>query len=103
MINLSPQHKVYDICDDLKGSYPKDFNWSSWHVGCKCFRTMIMKTPTELITEINNGQNLSPESSTNYVSGVPENFNSWLSENREAIDKRKSKPYFLEQNRKLIK
>ncbi|MFP3835338.1 hypothetical protein [Chryseobacterium sp. SIMBA_028] len=98
-INLSPQHKVYDICDELAGSYPKDFQWSSWHVLCKCFRTMILKSPTELITEINNGQNLSPESSSNFVSGVPDNFTSWLSENRESLEKIKSKPYFLEENK----
>lgn len=102
-INISPQHKVYDMCDDLQGSYPKDFQWSSWHVSCRCFRTMILKSQSELITEINNGQNLAPESSQNFVSGVPDNFNSWLSENRESLEKRKSKPYFLEENKKFVK
>ncbi|WP_223559605.1 hypothetical protein [Chryseobacterium lathyri] len=102
-INLSPQHKVYDMCDELQGSYPKDFNWSSWHVGCKCFRTMILKSQSELITEINNSQNLSPEASANFVSGVPDNFHSWLSENRETLEKRKSKPYFLEENKEKLK
>lgn len=102
-INLSPQHKVFDMCDELKGSYPKDFNWSSWHVSCKCFRTMILKSPSELITEINNGQNLASESSANFVSGVPDNFNLWLSENRENLEKRKSKPYFLDENKKFVK
>lgn len=102
-INLSPQHNIFDMCDELKGAYPKDFNWYSWHVSCKCFRTMIMKTPEELITEINDGQNLSPESSANFVSGVPDNFNSWLSENRETLEKRKSKPYFLEENKRFVK
>ena len=33
-INLSPSHRHYDMCDELKGTYPKDFNWSSWHVNC---------------------------------------------------------------------
>jgi hypothetical protein len=102
-INLSSQHRVYDICDELQGSYPKDFNWSSWHVGCKCFRTMLLKSQSELITEINNGQNLSPESSANFVSGVPDNFSSWLSENRDTLEKRKSKPYFLEENKMFVK
>lgn len=102
-INLSAQHKVYDICDELAGSYPKDFNWSSWHVGCKCFRTMILKSQTELITEINNGQKLAPESSQNFVGQLPDNFHSWLSENRVTLDKRKSKPYFLEENKMFVK
>lgn len=102
-INLSPQHSVYDMCDELKGSYPKDFNWSSWHVGCKCFRTMILKSQSELITEINNGQNLSPEASKNYVGDVPQNFNKWVNDNREMIERRKSKPYFIQENSKFVK
>lgn len=65
--DLSPQHKVYDICDELQGNYPKDFKWSSWHVSCKYFRTMILKSQEELINEINNGQNLSSEASQSFV------------------------------------
>lgn len=102
-INLSNSHKIVDICDDLKGIYPKDFQWSSWHVSCKCVRTMILKSQSELITEINNGQNLSPEASKNYVGDVPKNFNKWVNDNREMIDRRKSKPYFLEENSKFLK
>ncbi|HCA10033.1 MAG TPA: hypothetical protein DEO71_22855 [Chryseobacterium sp.] len=63
---------------------------------------MILKSQSELINEINNGQNLSPESSANFVSGVPDNFNSWLSENRESLEKIKNKPYFLEDNKKFV-
>lgn len=102
-INLSPQHSVRDMCDELQGTYPKDFNWSSWHVQCKCFRTMILKSQSELITEINNGQNLSPEASKNYVGDVPQNFNKWVNDNREMIERRKSKPYFLQENKKFVK
>lgn len=101
-INLSPQHKVFDVCDELQGTYPKDFNWSSWHVQCKCFRTMILKSQSELITEINNGQNLEPAASKNYVGDVPQNFNKWVNDNREIIDRRKSKPYFLAENKKFV-
>lgn len=94
-INLSPQHKVYDMCDDLQGNYPKDFKWSSWHISCKCFRTMILKSEEELINEINNGQNLAPEASQSFISKTPDNFNLWISENREMLERRKSKPTFV--------
>ena len=97
-INLSPQHKVYDMCDELQGSYPKDFKWSYWHVSCKCFRTMILKSESELITEINNGQNLLPEASSNFVGSVPSNFNQWVNDNKEMIERRKNKPHFLQKN-----
>lgn len=101
-INLSPSHKVYDMCDELAGSYPKDFNWSKWHVSCKCFRTMIMKSPTELINEINNGQNLSPEASKNHIAEVPLNFSTWMTENKEVLNRRKSLPEFVDSNRKYV-
>lgn len=102
-VNLSPQHSVFDICDELKGDYPKDFNWMLWHTNCRCFRTMILKSQSELITEINNGQNLSPEASKNYVGDVPQNFNKWVNDNREMIERRKSKPYFLQENSNYVK
>lgn len=97
-IHISPSHKHYDMCDELQGKYPKDFNWSSWHVSCKCFRTMIMKTESELITEILNGQNLSPESSGNFVFSVPDNFNSWVNDYEG-----KKVPYFISENKKFVK
>lgn len=64
---------------------------------------MIMKTPQESITEINNGQNLSPEASQNFVDNPPENFHSWINENREMLDRRKSLPEFVNSNKKFLK
>ncbi|CAI9673401.1 hypothetical protein HZP61_09955 [Elizabethkingia anophelis] len=101
-IHLSPSHKHYDMCDELKGSYPKDFDWSKWHTGCMCFRTMIMKSETEFIKELNAGQNLPPESSENYVGDVPDNFVQWHKDN---VDKMKNwirRPDFIEDNNKFL-
>lgn len=102
-INLSPSHKVYDICDELKGTYPKDFQWSKWHVSCKCFRTTILKSADELISEINEGLNLPPESSKNHVSKLPDNFTQWLSENEKKMENWKRKPEFITKNERLLK
>lgn len=35
-IKLSKGHKErnYDICDELAGRYPKDFDWKGWHSNC---------------------------------------------------------------------
>ena len=30
-IKTSHKHRVPDICDDLAGKYPKDFEWVGWH------------------------------------------------------------------------
>lgn len=97
-INLSPSHRHYDMCDELKGSYPKDFNWSSWHVACKCFRTTILKSESEFIAELNSNQNLPPESSKNFVADVPDNFNKWVSDYGG-----QKTPYFISENKKFVK
>lgn len=34
-IKLSNNHPVWDICDDLKGVYPKGFKWVGWHPNCR--------------------------------------------------------------------
>lgn len=31
---LSPEHPEYDICDELMGEYPKNFQFSGWHPAC---------------------------------------------------------------------
>ena len=100
-ISLSPQHSVRDICDDLVGIYPKDFQWHGFHIACKCYRTTILKTPEELISEINEGLNLPPKSSRNFVADVPDNFNKWVNSNADKMEKWRSKPSFITENKKF--
>lgn len=99
-IKLSPSHKIYDICDELKGRYPKDFKWSKWHIGCMCHRITILKSDEEFIKELQNGENLPPESSKNFVSDVPKNFTQWVEDNEDRFKNWKRKPNFLEENKK---
>lgn len=33
-VKLSGRHPAPDICDDLKGRYPKDFKFTGWHPNC---------------------------------------------------------------------
>ena len=102
-IHLSPSHRQYDICDELKGKYQKDFHWSCWHIGCKCFRTSILKTDEELINEINSGRNEPPTKSVNYVKGTPPQFKKWVSENADKMKNWKTKPEFIENNARFLK
>lgn len=44
---LSSNHKS-DICDDLAGSYPKDFKWTGWHPHCRCHAISLLKTHKEM-------------------------------------------------------
>src|SRR5690606_36428057 len=36
-VRLSANHPRYDICDHLKGEYPKDFKFVGWHPQCMCY------------------------------------------------------------------
>lgn len=97
-VRLSPQHKVYDICDELKGKYPKSFKFHGWHVGCKCHIITILKTDEELIKELKADETLPPESSTNYIGDVPSNYKQWVTDNKDRFKNWKTKPYFIEGN-----
>lgn len=102
-IHLSPQHSVRDICDDLVGRYPKDFVWSGFHVQCKCHRRTILKSDEEFISELNQGLELPPESSKNFVKKPPPQFNKWVQENEKKMENWKMKPSFLTDNEKFVK
>ena len=101
-VRLSPQHKVYDMCDELKGKYPKTFHFHGWHVGCKCHIITLLKTDEELIKELKADETLPPESSSNYVAEVPNNYKQWVTDNKDRFKNWKTKPYFIEANKRLV-
>lgn len=41
-VKLSNSHKIYDICDILKGNYPKNFKFIGWHPQCYSDDTEVM-------------------------------------------------------------
>lgn len=46
-IHISPQHdpdEDADICDELEGYYPKDFDWDGWHPQCYAEGTQVLTT-----------------------------------------------------------
>ena len=94
----------FDICDELKGKYPKDFKFTGWHPHCRCYATPILKTPEELQADnerIMQGEE-PIEASENEVTEMPSNFNEWLGRNEERIVSAKSLPYFLRDNHELL-
>ncbi len=89
-----------DICDELAGSYPKDFKFTGWHPHCRCFTTTILKTQAEIEADtekILKGEPINSESA-NAVKDVPDEFKAWLADNSDRIDRAKSIPYFLSDN-----
>ena len=41
-IKLSGSHPVTDVCDDLKGKYPKDFEFLGWHPNCYTDQAQVL-------------------------------------------------------------
>lgn len=97
-------HPFYDICDELKGKYPKDFKFTGWHPFCRCHAVPILKTAEEIATDnerIIKGEPLD-DKSVNKVKDVPDNFKSWLDRNRERVKTTTSIPHFIKDNGKYI-
>ena len=99
-------HPFYDICDELKGKYPKDFKFTGWHPHCRCIATTILKTKEEMDADdeaiLRGEEPTDPDTSENAVTELPDNFKQWMESNEERIARAKSKPYFLQDNESVI-
>lgn len=86
-----------EICDTMKGRYPKDFKFIGWHPNCRCYAVPILA---------NEGSNADWwEEPTNEVTDVPEKFKKWIGDNSEriAVSEYEGKtPYFLVENNKYV-
>lgn len=101
-IRLSKNHPVPDICDNLKGRYPKDFKFTGWHPHCRCSVITVLKTQGEMkrdTQKILDGEK-TDTNSDNRVSRPPVAFKNWVGKNLDRIKRAKSLPYFLRDNPK---
>ena len=108
-IRLSNNHTLNgqpfeDICDFLKGKYPKDFKFVGWHSHCRCHVVTILKSDEEISED--NRRILAgkepTEDSVNTVRDAPKNFKGWLEDNRERAKRSYSMPYFIKDNPKYL-
>lgn len=101
-IELSNNHTtngkpLTDICDELKGVYPKDFKFTGWHPNCRCKVITINASIDEVIDHIKNGTPYK-----GYITDTPPNFKKWVAENREKLQTTNSLPYFVRDNEKYF-
>lgn len=95
---------LHDICDELKGRYPKSFKFTGWHPHCRCYAVTILKTDEELDRDterILDGKE-PMEGSANEVKDVPEGFRKWLKRNVSRAERSTSVPYFISDNEKYL-
>lgn len=85
-IDLSPQHPVYDECDELQGEYPKDFLFAGWHPQCLCMSNPITiqgEEKKEFYRRLAAGEDMSNYVSPYAVKDIPENAKKWIAANRD--------------------
>lgn len=106
-IKLSNNHPVWDICDDLKGVYPKGFKWVGWHPNCRCYMVPVLAKEEDLdqmLDKILNGED--PGSVvTDSQKDLPDQFQTWVKDNEERYAKAEAKgtlPYFIKDNKKAV-
>lgn len=102
-IKLSGSHHVHDVCDQLKGKYPKSFVWTGWHPNDLCYKIPILKTEEEFWEWDGRGE--ATTESVNAVREVPDEFKKWVLDNRDRINTAKKKgtlPYFLKDNKSVL-
>ena len=105
-IKLSNNHPVQDICDDLKGRYPKTFKFVGWHPLCRCYVISILKSDQEMEADMDlilDGK--APGKSDREITEVPDNFKKWVSDNADRIaisGYKGTTPYFLLDNDKFV-
>lgn len=105
-ISLSNNHKhlpgdVPEVCELLQGQYPKDFNWTGWHIQCMCHATPIFITAAEKRERrhaIINGETWKGESE-NDVKEVPKAFTEWVKRNSQRLKNLKNLPEFIKANK----
>lgn len=96
-VKLSHSHPMPDICDDLKGKYPKDFKFLGWHPNCLCYTVPIIAKEEEYWA--NWKRNPMPETEMNPA------ISEWAEKNEERIARARERgtlPYFFRDNEKSI-
>lgn len=104
-VRLSNNHTLNgvpftDICDELKGRYPKDFKFTGWHPHCRCYAVPILADLDDFLEQsqrhIDTGE--VADYSKGAIKKLPDNFTRWAEENRERVERAKKLPYFIRDN-----
>ena len=87
-----------EVCDALKGRYPKDFKFIGWHPNCKCYTVPILANE--------DSDKDWWEGADNEITEAPAQFERWMKDNDERIQKaieRGKAPYWVVENEKYSK
>ncbi|MFA6974004.1 MAG: hypothetical protein WC238_04695 [Parcubacteria group bacterium] len=105
-VHLSNNHTLngvpfVDVCDELKGKYPKGFKFGGWHPQCRCYVTNILQDEDEfnmIEDKMLAGEDISGYVSPNTIWDTPKGFNNWVEKNMKRSEGWKSQPYWVKDN-----
>lgn len=92
-VKLSHSHPRPDICDHMKGDYPKGFLFSGWHPQCLCYTVSKQIPKRDFIKLINNEPVV-----INNVTTIPPKATRYISKHAKAMKRWKQRPYFINNN-----
>lgn len=87
-----------DICEKLAGLYPKNFKWTKWHDGCKCYVSAEMPSEEDFLKYLKTGI----KDYKKPVEVLPRQFMDWLKENIQKMKEINKYPDFIKNNVNLI-
>ena len=96
-----------DICEKLKGRYPKHFKFKGWHPQCMCYAVPILtdfysqEASDDRVNEMRAalyGKEYKKYVPKETVVDVPEGFKEWVKDHIDAQQKWGSTPYFIRDN-----
>lgn len=102
-IKTSNNHPAPDICDDLKGKYPKDFVFKGWHPQCRCKCIPLLATEDEFVAmqqALLDGK--SAPRPKNTIRKPNDDFYKWVEANKERMETATSMPYWVQDNQDYI-
>ncbi len=104
-IKLSNRNNHCPVCAELAGKYPKEFKFVGWHPQCMCYMVPILADAgmlAEFDKAIDEDRDLSTVNVNGKITDLPANFKGWLSKNEDRINRAKSTPFFIKDNKKMI-
>ena len=94
-----------EVCEALKGKYPKDFKFTGWHPQCRCYIVPVLASEEERMAyhrAILNGEDVSDWKFKGEITEPHEGFQKWMKENAERIENAKSLPYWMRDNGRYV-
>lgn len=97
-VKLSSVHPRTDICDHMKGRYPKDFKFTGWHPLCICFAVPILIPEEDYIELLASEKSKQAITEKHSIKDIPKNASSYINQHQQAIDGWKNAPYWVQDN-----